>query len=95
MTDPASTAPDAAKLAAARRHLEAVKGFYIHAAVYVLVIAGLVAVNAATSSRWWAHWPALGWGVLLAGHWVAVYRPFKLFSSKWEQKRIDDYMRRR
>ncbi len=95
MTEPLSSTPDPAKLAAARRHLEAVKGFYVHAAIYAVVIVGLVALNAATSSRWWAYWPALGWGILLAGHWVAVYRPFKLFSSKWEQKRIDDYMGKR
>lgn len=94
MTEAPSDMPDPAKLAAARRHMEAVKGFYVHAAIYVLVIALLVAINAATSSRWWAYWPAIGWGVLLAGHWFAVYKPFKLFSSKWEQKRIDDYMRR-
>ena len=96
MVESPTTGPEErAKLAAARRHMEAVKGFYIHAAIYLIVNAGLVAINAATSSRWWAHWPIIGWGFLLAGHWIAVYRPFRLFSETWEQKRVDDYMRRR
>ena len=81
-------------MAAARRHVEAVKGFYVHAGIYLIVNAGLIAINAATSSRWWAYWPLLGWGLLLAGHWIAVYRPFRLFSETWEKKRVDDFMRR-
>lgn len=95
MVEPPSQTPeDRARLVAARRHMEAVKGFYIHAAIYLIVNAGLIAINAATSSQWWAQWPIIGWGLLLAGHWVAVYRPFRLFSETWERKRVDDYMRR-
>lgn len=92
---PSPSPEERAKRTAARRHMEAVKGFYVHAAIYLIVNAGLVAINAATSSRWWAHWPIIGWGLLLAGHWIAVYRPFRIFSERWEQKRVDDYMRRR
>ena len=90
---PSPSPEERAKRAAARRHMEAVKGFYIHAAIYLIVNAGLIAINAATSSRWWAHWPIIGWGLLLAAHWIAVYRPFRLFSETWERKRVDDYMR--
>lgn len=93
MTEPPIT-PDPAKLAAARRHMEAVKGFTVHAAVYAAVILGLIAINAATSSRWWVQWPVMGWGIFLAAHWFAVYRPFRLFSEAWEKKRIDTFMRR-
>lgn len=88
------TMQDDAKLAAARRHMEALKGFYIHLAIFCIVMLGLVAINAATSSVWWVQWPLLGWGIGVFAHWFAVFSPFKPFSRNWEQKRIDDYMRR-
>lgn len=90
---PVTSPEERAQLRAARRHVEAVKGFYVHAGIYLIVNIGLVIINAATSTRWWAHWPVLGWGVFLVGHWFAVYRPIRLFSAAWEQKRVDSFVR--
>jgi 2TM domain len=76
----------------AREHVAAVKGFYIHLLVYVCVISGLFAINLATSSDWWVQWPLLGWGLGVIGHAVGVFRPFKLFSRDWEERKIKEQM---
>jgi hypothetical protein len=49
----------------ARARVQAIKGFYIHASVFVLVNIGLFVINAFTSGLaggvWWFYWPLLGW----------------------------------
>ena len=48
--------------------------FRSHLFAYVVVNAGLVAINLATSPGYfWAIWPMIGWGVGLAAHAVTVY----------------------
>ena len=48
--------------------------FRSHLMAYVIVNAGLVAINLITSSDYfWAIWPMLGWGIGLAAHGVTVY----------------------
>lgn len=57
----------------ADRYVDRLEELYGHAAVYVIVNAGLVGLNLLTSpDRFWALWPLLGWGIHLAGHAVAV-----------------------
>jgi hypothetical protein len=76
----------------AKDHVEAVKGFYIHLLVYVCVNAGLIGINIATKSDWWAQWPLLGWGVGVLGHYIGVFMPFQLFSRDWEKRMIKEQM---
>ncbi len=59
--------------ARARRRVARKMGFYIHALVFVLVEAGLYALNAATGEPRWSHWPLAGWGLGLAIHGVVTY----------------------
>ena len=59
----------------ARRRAGAKMGWYFHAAVYVAVNILLAALSA-HSGRHWAVFPALGWGLGLAIHGLAVW--FKL-----------------
>ncbi|HZY19626.1 MAG TPA: 2TM domain-containing protein [Ramlibacter sp.] len=56
----------------ARRRAGAKLGFFIHAAVYLLVNL-LLASLAAASGRGWAIYPALGWGIGLAVHGAVVF----------------------
>ena len=51
------------RLALAKRQVGAIKGFYIHLAVFVLVMAVLLAANASVGTRWWVQWPFFGWGI--------------------------------
>lgn len=48
--------------------------FRSHLMAYVLVNAGLVAINLLTSPGYfWAIWPMLGWGIGLGAHAASVY----------------------
>jgi hypothetical protein len=47
----------------ARARVQALGGFYVHAAVFVLANLGLFAINLLTSREYlWFVWPLLGWG---------------------------------
>ena len=58
----------------AERRAGAKFGFYIHALVYLVVNAGLVAINLATSPQvLWFIWPLFGWWIGLAAHGLGVF----------------------
>lgn len=56
----------------ARQRASAKMGWYTHALVYVLVNAGL-ALMAGLREQSWAIYPALGWGLGLLVHGLAVF----------------------
>lgn len=58
--------------ALARRRAGAKLGWYIHAAVYLCVNAGLLMLSW-SQGRHWGIYPALGWGLGLLAHGVAVW----------------------
>ena len=64
------------------------EGFYIHAAVFVLVMAILLAVNVTFSDSWWVQWPFLGWGLGLLGHGVAVFGGATQRIQAWRERKI-------
>lgn len=58
----------------ARRRAGAKMGWYVHATVYVLVNALLVAISHyGFGHRPWSVFPVLGWGIGLALHGVSVF----------------------
>ena len=58
----------------ATRRADMKLAFRSHLIAYVIVNAGLVAINLITSSGYfWAIWPIIGWGIGLAAHAVTVY----------------------
>lgn len=64
---------DASLRARARRRVGMKIGFGIHALVFVLVNAGLFAIDAAAGgAARWAHFPLLGWGLGLAIHGIVT-----------------------
>ncbi|MDA7414838.1 2TM domain-containing protein [Xenophilus arseniciresistens] len=58
--------------ALARRRAGAKIGWYLHAAVYLCVNAGLLLLSW-SQGRHWALYPALGWGLGLLAHGAAVW----------------------
>jgi hypothetical protein len=72
----------------AKRHVEALRGFYIHAIVYGCVISPLVGLNMVLRGGWWVQWPLLGWGAGLLVHGLTVFTPFELFGPDWQARRI-------
>ncbi|HSV48258.1 MAG TPA: 2TM domain-containing protein [Ramlibacter sp.] len=58
----------------ARKRAGAKLGWYIHAAVYVLVNIALFAISEyGFGQRHWSVFPVLGWGLGLALHGVSVF----------------------
>ena len=83
---------DDPKLLAAKQHVAALKGFYIHAAIFALVMAGLLIANLVAGGPWWVQWPLLGWGIGLLGHAIAVFAPVQVFGKEWEERKIKEMM---
>jgi len=64
---------EAQVLRRARRRAAAEAGFYTHLMSYLGVIAFLALINFFTTWYPWFIWPALGWGIGLFSHWMAVF----------------------
>ena len=77
----------------AKERVKEIKGFYIHATMYLLVNAGLVVINLTTSNEYyWFVWPILGWAIGLVAHAIAVFGIPGLFDREWEERKIREYM---
>jgi len=75
----------------AKRRVAQIKGFYIHAAVYVLVNAVLIGINLLTApDHIWFFWPLLGWGIGLAAHGLSVYGLGGFLGAEWEERKIQE-----
>lgn len=76
------------RYASARRRAEELQGYYIHLIVYVLVNAGLFAINALTrgdDGGWWFYWPLAGWGIGLLIHTAVTF--FGVFGEDWKERK--------
>ena len=87
-----SAAADAVRLAEARRRLAALKGFYIHLSVFVLVLAGLLIINSLTGGPWWAVWVFLGWGLGVLAHALALWARGSRPVAAWEERKLAAYL---
>jgi hypothetical protein len=79
----------------ARRRVRELRGFYLHATVFVAINVLLHVINFATASGgYWAFWPLFGWGIGLVVHGLVTYRyrwmPF--LGRDWEERRIKELM---
>ena len=76
----------------ARQQIEAIKGFYIHAAAFVLVNIILFVVNWQGGGGWWVQWPILGWGLGLLLHAALVFGSMPRFVGRWEERKTKELM---
>jgi uncharacterized membrane protein len=91
----AGTGPDESALVRARERVAKLRGFYIHATVYVLVNLFLIAVNLIGSPHYlWFFYPLVGWGIGLGMHALTVFGSVGPFSRDWEQRKIQEYLDR-
>ena len=85
----------------AYKRVKRIKGFYIHALVYVLVNAFIIFSNFDRSTNGteilmkWETWStALFWGIGLVAHGFSVFGRDLLFGSDWEEKKIQELMKK-
>ena len=80
----------------ARRHARNVRSWYMHAAIYVLVIGGLLVLNLLQNpGRLWVGWSAFGWGLGLVAHGLSVFAGPTFFGAEWEERKIREYLEKR
>ena len=85
--------PDEIKYQRAKKQVEALKGFYIHLGVYILVNLFLFLLNIITApDHLWFFWPLLGWGIAIVAHGFNVLGSGRLFGAEWEEKKIKEIM---
>jgi sensor histidine kinase YesM len=71
------------------------RGFYKHAAIYAVVIAGLCAINLLKSpTKLWFLFPAAGWGVGLVMHGLSIWGGAFWLGHEWEERKIAQIMAR-
>jgi hypothetical protein len=85
----------------AYKRVKRIKGFYVHALVYVLVNAFLIfsnfdrTDNGTISFSSWETWStAIFWGIGLIAHGFSVFGPNLFFGSDWEEKKIQELMKK-
>lgn len=78
---------EAQKLARAERKVQAITGFYIHAAVFIVVMPLLFVLNF-TDPEWWVQWPLLAWAPCLAAHAWAVFGSGAELLARWQLRKI-------
>lgn len=72
----------------AKKRVEEKKGLLIHLGVYVIINAGLAALDALTAGGWWFYWVMLGWGIGMAIHIVVYFVENSSFVREWEEKEL-------
>jgi hypothetical protein len=77
----------------AKKRVAALRGFYVHLGVYVLVNLLLFLINiTASPDSLWFFWPLLGWGLAVVLHAFSVFGSGRLFGADWEEKKIREIM---
>jgi two-component sensor histidine kinase len=78
----------------ARKRVKDMRGWYMSATMYCLVIPTLWAFNLIMGGKIWAHWATFGWGFGLTVHGLSVFAGRSFFGSEWEEKKVDEIMAR-
>lgn len=77
------------KTAKAAERVEAMFAFYVHAIVFALVNAGLLAVNLVYGpDELWAPWVIFGWGLGVLLHAALVFGRVPAFVQRWQLRKI-------
>ena len=78
--------------ARARRRVARKMGFYIHLTIFVLVNAGLFAIDSMTGGYRWSVWPLWGWGLGLLIHGIVTF--LSLHGDGMRDRMVRDEMER-
>jgi transcriptional regulator with XRE-family HTH domain len=82
--------------ALALRKVRKLRGFYIHAMQYAVIISVLAAINFFSGADYpWAIWPALGWGIGLIFHGLRVHEKIPFIGAEWEKRQVEKHLGRK
>lgn len=81
------------------KQVKRIKGFYVHALVFVLVNAFIIISSYNRSLfgnevflRWETFSTALFWGIGLLAHGLSVFGRDLFFGQNWEERKIHEFM---
>ncbi len=76
----------------AKKQVEELKSFYIHFAIYLIMVPVFIYLNYRSTSFPWAIFPIAGWGFGVIGHAMEVfgYNPF--LGKDWEERKLKELM---
>ena len=75
----------------ARKVVQARRGLYAHAMIYVIVNAALFAIDYLTTGGKWFYYPLIGWGIGLLINAVVVFTGLTP-GSEGEERAIQRYL---
>lgn len=82
----------------AQKRVKEIKGFYTHAAVYVLINLMIVIINiqglepGESYFQYENFFTAFFWGLGLAAHGLSVFVPAFVMGKDWEERKIKELM---
>lgn len=77
----------------AKKRVKDIKGFYIHALIYVLVNALILVLKfQKTGNIHIQDWGIGLWGIGLAVHGLSVFLPSFILGRDWEERKIREIM---
>lgn len=79
----------------ARKTVKKLKGFYVHAVVYVLVNLFIIAGNTQQGQSLTDmdnYWTAILWGVGLLAHGIGTFTPQLFLGKDWEERKTKELM---
>lgn len=84
------------KLLEAKKQVKKIKGFYIHAIVFVCVNLLIIGGNFYDAPRSWFNYhtfaTAFFWGIGLLAHGLSVFGGDLFLGKDWEQKKIQEIL---
>ena len=79
----------------ALEHVRDIKGFYTHALQFAVTIAILAGLNLWFTPQFlWAGFVAIGWGIGVITHGLAVFEVFSFWGPDWERRQVERRLRR-
>lgn len=76
----------------ARRRMRALRAFFTHLTLYVIVNFALLVADVFTGGDPWFFYPLLGWGLGLGLHAAQAYELLPWFTQKWEERKVLELM---
>lgn len=82
----------------AKKRVKAIKGFYVHLTVYIIVNAFLLISRAISNNEWEIFWTwssyntVIFWGIGIVFHAFNVFGFDFFFGKDWEERKIKEIM---
>jgi hypothetical protein len=88
-----------ARFRRAQERVRAIRGFYIHLGIYLIVNLGIFALNwvlvqLSNEQVWFFYWPLLGWGIGVLINGFVVFGSDRFLGPEWEERKIREYLNR-